>query len=519
MEAAEQWQRLSPWALVFIVVNGLIKTVRQNISVFLGAGAGFAFIGKLGMRELGLAALALLLIAIVAAMIYHRRFRFRLEDDAIRIRSGLLLQKELRIRFARVLNVNLSQPFYLRPLGLMRFSLDTAGAKQKEVELPGISSALAEQLRDRIAVVRENSEEAAEIAADPSANTVLYQARGRDLLLHGLASNQLWVIVGTFFGLIGFFEQRLGSWDFFDRAGGRLVDVFGGPVLAIAGFAAGFIVAVAMLSMLISWVRFGGYRLELAEDGNGGLRLLSRAGLLDRKERTLPVDKLHAFELVQTAIGRLLGRWYLVGRQAGTQNVGQTARDEQFLVPGLNGETARALLPLIASEQLASEQGGELFPEMQPILPLFKRVMAWRTVLLVALNAGILAVGLWLGDGAVRLMGTDQLISPWLLGALVCLCALAIIWQRWRRWGHACLDGRAWIRHGLIGQRITTFALDRVQQVQLRQSPAQHRNQAVNLVLVLPHGPVTVPFLSLESARPLVNEVLYRVETARVHRI
>lgn len=513
-DAAEQWQRLSPWALVFIVVNGLITTVRQNIGFFLGAGAGFVFLDWLGPRELALGAAALLLFAIVAAMIYHRRFRFRLEGDAIRILSGIIERKELRIRFERVLNVNLSQPFYLRPLGLVRFSLETAGAAQKEVELPGIARELAEELRERIAAARARSElaETGWSTEPVTGGSLLYRARGGDLLLHGLASNQIWVMAGAFLGLVGLFQQRLSDWGLLETLGERLLEWFGSPLAAAVAVAGGVFVAIAVLSMLISRVRYNGYRLQYSEDARDETRFLSRAGLLDRKEQTLPATKLHAFELVQTAIGRALNRWYLVGRQAGTLDVGEQPRRGQFLVPGLGGKSARPLLTQILER--GGDDSGTPPPEseLERVAPLFRRVMGLRLMLVIIPLSLALVV-------APAEMGILEPVSRWLIAAALPLLALALVHRRWQRWGYAVRARRAWIRYGLFGQRIVTFSLERVQQIQVRQSPVQYRKYVANLVLVLPHGPVTVPFLPLEAARAMANEVLYRVETATEHRI
>src|SRR5699024_5674927 len=144
------WQRLAPIALLFLIVNGGVKLVRENFYAFAGAGAGFAFLDRLGLREFLLGGLVLLLGGALIAAVYHRRFRFRIEGDAIRLRRGLIENKDLRVRFARVQNVGLSQPLYFRPFGLVRFTLETPGAQSAEVVLPGIGRELALALRDHI---------------------------------------------------------------------------------------------------------------------------------------------------------------------------------------------------------------------------------------------------------------------------------------------------------------------------------------------------------------------------------
>ena len=498
------WRRLSPWALVFIVASGLQRFVRENLYMFAGAGAGFAFIDWLGLRELVLFAVLLLLAAVLASLIYHRRFRFRLEADAVRVRSGLFQQSELRLRFARVMNVHLSQPFYFRPLGLVRFALETPGAAQSEVELPGIPRALAEAMRERILAGRDAGgaiggparDDVDDTGARPSSGAVesetVYRARARDVLLHGLVSNQLWLVLGALFPVLGLFENFLDRLEAVDPEGlGRyLPEPLWLTLLVVLG---GAFVIVALLSMVVSGVRFAGFTL-LWEDQ----RLRTRAGLLDRREQAVPVAKLHAFDYVSTAIGMLLGRGYLIGRQAALAEWEQPGRQGRFLVPGLSTDTGPALL-----ERLASTRG--VPPPLVGVSPLFRRVWSWRlALLLVAPAAGLVLVTGW---------------SGWLYAAAGAPLVVVLVHLRWRRWGWAFEDGQFRVRQGLFGYRLTVFEFERVQHVALRRSPLQRRRGLADLVLTLPHGPVSVPFLPFETAAGLANRCVARVETAAVHRV
>lgn len=500
------WRRLSPWALVFIVASGLQRFVRENLYMFAGAGAGFAFIDWLGLRELVLFAVLVLLAAVLASLIYHRRFRFRLEADAVRVRSGLFQQSELRLRFARVMNVHLSQPFYFRPLGLVRFALETPGAAQSEVELPGISRAFAEEMRERILAMRDargaidgparDGADCDRAAPAPSSETVggetLYSARARDVVLHGLVSNQLWLVVGALFPVLGLFENFLDRLDAVDPEGiGRhLPEQLWLTLLLVL---AGAFIIVAVVSMVVSGVRFAGFTL-LRE----GQRLRTRAGLLDRREQAVPVAKLHAFDYVSTAIGRLLGRGYLIGRQAALADWEQPGRKSRFLVPGLSTHTGPPLL-----EVLASTRG--VPPPLADVSPLFRRVWSWRLALLLV----AVAFGLMLATGG----------SGWLFFVAGVPLVVALVHLRWRRWGWAFEHGQFRVRQGLFGYRLTVFEFERVQHVALRRSPLQRRRGLADLVLTLPHGPVSVPFLPFETAAALANRCVAGVETAAVHRV
>ncbi|MDT8449631.1 MAG: PH domain-containing protein, partial [Wenzhouxiangellaceae bacterium] len=144
------WKALPVAAVGALYVNGIQRFVRENLVMFFGAGTGFAALDSLGWREFALFVALALSIGLLIAVIYHRRFRYQVDGEAVRVRQGLFEQKELKVRFERVQNIGFSQPIYLRPFGLTRVQLETPGAAQTEVRLPGIRTAEAEAIRDRI---------------------------------------------------------------------------------------------------------------------------------------------------------------------------------------------------------------------------------------------------------------------------------------------------------------------------------------------------------------------------------
>ncbi|TVQ27333.1 MAG: hypothetical protein EA370_18025 [Wenzhouxiangella sp.] len=492
-----EWQRLAPLALVFLVLTGTQKFVRENLFLFVGAGAGAAFLDWMGPRELLLGLLAVFLIIVASAMIYHRRFRFRLEDDAVRVRRGLLVRKELRIRFGRVQNIQLGQPFYFRPFGLVRFSLETPGATEKEVELPGIPMALAERMRDRIAglaaVDTEQDEPAADRAEGHSDRT-LFAAGSWRLFVHGLSSNQIWLLVGAFAYLFGTFSERVLR---------RLADT---PVaediartaptgwLLWLGLLVFIAVGLFMLSGLLSLIRFHAFSL-VDRDG----RLVGVGGLLDRREQTVRRAKITGLTLRQTALGRLWGSWYLLVRQTRSGQDEMNGARQGFIVPGLRRDDTSLVGELVPGWQV---------PEQFALISARYRRRYWLLGLIL-FSVPLLMLSIWLGQGhpVVLLVGLGLAITT------------LITHLRYRRWGWALDKGQLWVRQGMLGQSLDVFELDRVQQAQVVQSPYQRRHQLANLNLILPQGTVSVPFLPLDDAAALANQALYAAETSMMHRV
>lgn len=501
------WQRLAPMALLFLIINGGIRLVRENLYAFAGAGAGFAFLDRLGLREFLLGGLVLLLGGVLVAAIYHRRFRFRIEGDAIRVRRGLIENKDLRVRFARVQNVGLSQPFYFRPFGLVRFTLETPGAESTEVSLPGISRDLALSLRDHIA--RHGGEEAALEADDDSSNdteaasqpqesgeesSLLHSPGNLRLFAHGLVSNQVWLIAGL---------AAWGAGEFWDQVE-RWIEAIGINTLFQRVLEAGWMGAVTLvmglvlllfgLSGLLSLVRFHGFTLRDLGD-----RLLAVGGLLDKREQNIRREKLTGLTLFQTALGRLVGQWYLVGRQASSKEFDVDTSGRHFLVPGLRRNDFGIVGRLMP---------GFSVPEtVNPVSPRF-RTFFWTRVgaVVVALSALV-----W---------WRHPDLAPFVAGALALLMpTFWLIHRSWRCWGWQVIDDICWVQQGLFGLRRDAFELSIVQQAAVVRTPFFRRHGLATVRLVLPQGQVSVPFIPIEEAYELANRAVYAAETSIEHRV
>ena len=498
-----EWQRLAPLALVFLILSGTQKFVRENLYLFVGAGAGAAFLDWMGLREVLLGLLALLLIIVASAMIYHRRFRFRLEQDAVRVRRGLLVRRELRIRFGRVQNIQLGQPFYFRPFGLVRFSLETPGAAEKEVELPGIPMTLAEQMRDRIAGMveagpssegSETDDEAGVAPQSAESEQLLFAATSWRLFVHGLSSNQIWLLVGAFVYLFGTFSERvlrrLSDTAVYETVADTAPS---GPLLWVV-----LLILIAallfLLSGLLALVRFHGFRLL---DRRG--RVVGSGGLLDKREQTVRRAKITGLTLRQTALGRLWGAWYLMVRQttSGANEMDYTRQG--FVVPGLRADDKGLVGELVPGWQVPDD--------FAPISARFRRRYWLLTLLLF--TPVIITLSYVAGQGHPVVM---------LAGLALALVTL-LTHLRYRRWGWSLNGYQLWVRQGLLGHSLEVFEIDRVQQAQITQSPYQRRHALASLNLVLPQGSVSIPFLPLEDAAGLANRALHAAETSTMHRV
>jgi putative membrane protein len=500
------WERLPNAAVAAMYIAGAQKAVRENLFLFIGGGTGALVSDAFGLREIALVGGMLLLIGLLATLVYHRRFKFQIADEAIRVRKGLFEIKELKVRFERVQNVAFSQPLYLKPMGLTRVNLETPGASQTEVELPGIPNDEALALRERIAgahrgtpkVEGERDGEGVELMQDDDA--AVFAPGFGDLFRYGMTSNQAWIVFGVVGGpLIERVADRIG--DAVDRlqeagviASGEMENAALIGALVIFGLVLSFIVVGLLISGLIAVVRFHGYRLT-----GDAERLRATYGLLDKREKSLKRTKVHSLELVQTALGRWLGRWHAVGHQAALDAMNPMNQDKRFLVPGIPNERLDDVTSELADRRWSP-------PEFKGIDSRFRRIL-WQRIVLLPLVL-LLGLDLWLED--------DPLVAPILL-VLAAAIAATLVHFRWKRWGVYIGDDGLQVREGLIGTKIILFEDARCQQVKVTRSPYQRRHGLATLVIRLPHGEKTVPYLTEPLAAELANRLLHRIETSTAH--
>lgn len=506
-EIESTWKALPISAVGALYVNGIQRFVRENLIAFFGAGTGFAVSDSLGWREFGLGAGLVLLVGLLIAFIYHRRFRYRVDDDSVRVRKGLFEQQELKVRFERVQNVGFSQPIYLKPLGLIRVSLETPGASQTEVSLPGIASTEASALRDLISGVagRQSgagqSAEAAIAAQARTQSTAAFSTSAADLFKYGMASNQIWILLAIFGApASNWVESRLSSWvDQLSASGWVDMEMLSAAPLLLALLVLVLILSVSLLLMalsgLLAIVRFSGYRL-VRETG----RFKSRFGLLDVREKSLKLSKLHGIETIQTAVGRVLGQWHAIGHQAGAVQFEQaTNNDRRFLIPGIGDDRLETVVDTLRGRSWD-------VPAWNGIDPRFRSILWGRISVALAMAALLL----WF-------LLPDHVVWPPLAIVAINMLILGLIHLRWRRWAYASDGRRMRIRSGGIGQKVVEFDLASCQQVEITSSPYQRRHKLASLAIRLPYGEQVIPYLPRATADEISNRLLYRAESSAEH--
>ncbi|HCV18138.1 MAG TPA: hypothetical protein DGF36_08455, partial [Alteromonas sp.] len=210
------------------------------------------------------------------------------------------------------------QPFYFRFNDLRIVTLDTAGSAKQEAHFAGVTSAYAQFVKET--VMRAHRQQSATTTEESLSSTatdeqLLNERSIRDLILHGITNNRVWIVLGT---LAPFYEQISGfifrqmnalrpqaeAW-----LGEQVVALWYVGVMSVL-IAIVLLILMALFSIGGSVLMFYGYRLTRQGD-----KYIRNSGLLNRQEVSMKRTRVQIARQQQDWLDRLLGRGNLYFEQ------------------------------------------------------------------------------------------------------------------------------------------------------------------------------------------------------------
>jgi len=503
-ETAEQWFRVSPLAVIFFALGAAQKMLSHGLPAVLVMAAWIASSDADQLYWIIRAVIALAVVGVGFSILSYLRFRYRITDDRVLMRQGVLQREELDIEFHRVQNITIKEPFYMRPLGLSVLNIDTAGSGEKEISIAGIRRELALSLRDRIlGSERPESPEPVDQQLNNGKARLLVALNRRDVLIYGLTANFSWwvvIAIGAVFGsdeiterLVGWLETRFSVTDmvlYLQNEGGTLLlglVMFGLILLGLVLF--------PLISILGAVFRYDGYRLNV-----DGETYRKSSGFLTRFDDSLKQHKIQALIWKQNAIALYFKRISIHLRQASAGSnleSGQlpSALKSTFLVPALQ-------------PALANELSGEFFPDCRPDQVIYSPVDR-RRFMVFNMAVPLLPITLVALIPALLVTWKFFLVVPVFVGIV-----FLITNRCWQKVGYGVVGGYGFVRHGFIGTETTIFPLFKIQRIDVRQTPIQHRKGLAHLTIHLASHSVKVPYISVEDANRFRDLAVYCAESS-----
>ncbi len=511
-----RWRRTSPFAIVFFV-RGTITQIRAYGQLLVTFGLAFLLVRA---RDLAgeLIPVAILVIVVIAVLRYWF-FRFRITEDRILIRQGILKKTALDLPLDRIQAVNIQRSLTDRMLGLVTVSVDTAGSGAVEAVIPSVKRAFADRVRAQVAAARRERRASREDGVSPGHPPETHLAQAVDetespgevmmklprgdivrigLRLLGDSSVAVLPVALLARDPRDLLRYLAGQWGFLEPISREEVPHDLVSNLAELIFRVGFIAALlaltAALGIYSAFKTWYGFRLY-----RDGAVYRTRAGLFTQREVVVQSVKVQQATLFQNLVDRSFRRFRLT-----VQPVSDEA--EVLVIPLLRARTAEVL----RAELFGPEGGGlTLLPHSRAMVRVSAHFIGALTLKIAAAPALSIPAVVFLFTGPSA--GWAEFSVIW---ALIWTFAGGIIaLQRWRRWGYLHDDDGMAVRSGFVARKVDAFLFRKVQSATVKQSPMQRMRGLATLEMQLAGESVEVPYIDHRAACRLRDYILYRVES------
>ncbi len=283
--------------LIFIVLNAgknIKKYVYSFIAIFI-AGSNDSF-GKLVLL-IGVGAIGIFII--VTSILSWVRYTYRIEENELRIEYGVFVQKKRYIPFERIQSIDISEGILQRMFGLVKVQIETAGggggADEAEAVLAAISKAEAQILQECVTSAKKPEAGQPKMTQE---NQRVYKITTSELLLLSITSGGVGVVISAVIALL----SQLGDYIPYERWFGGIEHWAARNIVAIAILIfCGFLLAwiIALIGTLLKYANFTVTKTD--ED------LIIFHGLLERRQVTIPLNRIQAIRISENIIRQMLG--------------------------------------------------------------------------------------------------------------------------------------------------------------------------------------------------------------------
>ncbi|MCG9895202.1 MAG: PH domain-containing protein [Fimbriimonadaceae bacterium] len=429
----------------------------------------------------------------LGAIVRYYTFEYAIHDGKLMIREGLITRKQRTIPLDRIQNINLRRDIPHRVLGLVDLEIETPGGAKAEATLSALSESQA-------LVVKQRLSGATQVALSPylerRREEVIYAITPRELFLAGATENRLFAILATLFGVFAVApqvqEQLIRDTI---REAGRVAGR--GPADAVLW------VGIALVALLVGWiaaiiqsfVAHYGFELTMHEG-----RLRRHFGLLSQVENVVPIRRIQVFRTTQNFIQAALGMMKVYVETAGSFGADADSSQREQQSASRHG---KSLLAPLTRDSAVGPMLRRIFPHgsLEPA--------EWSSLPSRALTCALLA-GWWLLPAVVA--GVWWINTQSESGRAVWLWLVPALWIPIKAWSAYVATRRLKfhddgeflvVRSGFLFQTRMVIPFEKVQLVQLTQSPLERRFGLADLRVMTgatTHGSVALARLDAKQA-------------------
>ncbi len=523
VETGDEWQRLSLISILYFTIRNFTNSAQVLIYTIPALAISFNIWDNLLSPEVLIGAGILFLSTSVSGVISFLMYKFRVHNQHVEIHHGVFQRRYTNLPLWRIQNVKIERPFYYRPFGYALVVLDTAGSGKEEAKIVAVPEDYAEALKKQVLYEKalhdegdldclpneDLSDEQSSSFPTPRTRTkaidsshsneeVLNRRSVKDIIIHGITNNRVWIILGA---AAPFYDDVFGLVsEWLADKGLQLNQLVGEQTVAWWQFGLYAFVILMMLMALVALLSVGGalftfYGYTLSRTGD---RYIRRSGLLNKLEVSMRASRIQMITAKQDWLDKILKRVNLYFEQNSTagQQMQELMSPNKLIVPSVTEDEAFALSQEVMP---GCDLRGQDYQTISKRFITFWLLAGWTLPLASFFTIGAVSSHLDI-----------------MLGSLVVFSAVSLLLTlRWWRWGIAYDNKYVYIRRGRIGIDYQCFEPYKAQQVIVKQSVFMKRRKQATVKFVLASGAVTVPFLPEDYVNKLTDSVLFEVESTR----
>ncbi len=527
VETGDEWQRLSLISILYFTIRNFTNSAQVLIYTIPALAISFNIWDNLLSPEVLIGAGILFLSTSVSGVISFLMYKFRVHNQHVEIHHGVFQRRYTNLPLWRIQNVKIERPFYYRPFGYALVVLDTAGSGKEEAKIVAVPEDYAEALKKQVLYEKalhdegdldclpneDLSDEQSSSFPTPRTRTkaidsshsneeVLNRRSVKDIIIHGITNNRVWIILGA---AAPFYDDVFGLVsEWLADKGLQLNQLVGEQTVAWWQFGLYAFVILMMLMALVALLSVGGalftfYGYTLSRTGD---RYIRRSGLLNKLEVSMRASRIQMITAKQDWLDKILKRVNLYFEQNSTagQQMQELMSPNKLIVPSVTEDEAFALSQEVMP---GCDLRGQDYQTISKRFITFWLLAGWTLPFITFFTIGAVSSHLDI-----------------MLGSLVVFSAVSLLLTlRWWRWGIAYDSKYVYIRRGRIGIDYQCFEPYKAQQVIVKQSVFMKRRKQATVKFVLASGAVTVPFLPEDYVNKLADSVLFEVESTTRYRM
>ena len=485
-------QRQSPFAILVLVariIQNLVKQFSIIIVVLLLGGNRSEDRGSTAL----MISFGILVFTIARGVVTYFRYYYSVSDEHLIVEKGLFSTSKISIPLDRIQAVDFDQTVIHKLVNLVKVNITTAGSSGSEASIEAVTLEKANELRDVLLHQRKTQTDVTpsrSLSLDLNYNTnsqQIFSLNPLHLFKVGLAENHIksgFIILGFIFWII----QQAEDADLLDKLKDQVPDIniIKSSVLIISTLIVLMTIASVVISLVKTIVQYFNLKLVRKEES-----FQLSYGLINSRQFTAKDQKIQVIGWERTWLQKQFDYYTLYFKQASSRTVTEKKR---LSIPGCSEQHVKS----VRSQLGYSSHSDSPWSIVSPTYKFYS-----------IRNLFIFGVLLF---SAILLLGDKNLLLMPL--SLYLIYRIISVFKTYNKITYRITEGLIQIAGGTFGNSLEVLQSYKIQAVRLRSGLFQRRRDLTDLYLFTASGSLLIPFLPLDTAKQIRDQLLYTVESS-----